>query len=156
MGLNRVAVVSDRIVSELPFFTAAMDGLQDAGSEAVLYLDVQVEPTDESFIEAARWGADVRPDGWISIGGGSAIDTAKAANLFSTHPPPSAGVLDTASFLHYVNAPVGRAAAVPGPLKPHIACPTTSGTGTEGTGYAICDISSLGVKTALASRSLKP
>ena len=50
-----------------------------------------------------QWALQVQPDGWVSIGGGSCIDTAKAANLFSSCPPP-AGVDD---FMHYVNAPVG-------------------------------------------------
>ena len=48
--------------------------------------------------------------------------------------------------------PTCQAAPIPGALKPHIACPTTAGTGSEGTGYAICDITALGVKTALANR----
>ena len=152
LGLRRVAVVTDKIVARQSFFAEAMKGMRDAGVEAIVFDKTMVEPTDQSFLAAASWAADVRPDGWVSIGGGSCIDTAKAANLFATHPPP-AGLDD---FLHYVNAPVGRAAAVPGPLKPHIACPTTAGTGSEGTGYAICDISSLGVKTALANRALKP
>lgn len=152
LGLKRVAVVTDRAVAALPFFEVATRSLKEAGVDCVQWLDSKVEPTDESFLEAARWGSEVQPDGWISIGGGSSIDTAKAANLFSTHPPP-AGIDD---FLHYVNAPVGAAAPLPGPLRPHIACPTTAGTGSEGTGYAICDITSLGVKTALANRGLKP
>ena len=152
LGLKRIALVTDPVVAAQPFFEGALKSLREAGVEAVPFLETKIEPTDESFLHAARWAGDVRPDGWISIGGGSCIDTAKAANLFSTHPPPS-GIDD---FLHYVNAPVGRAANLPGPLKPHIACPTTPGTGSEGTGYAICDITSLGVKTALANRGLKP
>jgi alcohol dehydrogenase class IV len=152
MGLRRVAVVTDRVVASQPFYDAAMRGLREAGVDAVEYAGARVEPTDQSFLEAARWAQDVRPDGFVSIGGGSCIDTAKAANLFSTHPPPE-GIDD---FLYYVNAPVGRAAQPPGPLRPHIACPTTAGTGSEGTGYAICDVAHLGVKTALAGRHLKP
>ena len=152
-GMRRAAVVTDGVVAAQPWFDGAMRGLREAGVDAVVYADTLIEPTDTSFVEAARWAQDVRPDGWISIGGGSCIDTAKAANLLSTHPPP-AGVHD---LLHYCNAPVGRAAALPGPLKPHIACPTTVGTGSEGTGYAIMDVTSLGgIKTALANRGLKP
>jgi len=57
-----------------------------------------------------------------AVGGGSVIDTAKAADLYATHPAP---------FERYVNAPLGEGVPVPGPLAPHIACPTTSGTGSE-------------------------
>ena len=83
----------------------------------------------------------------MSVGGGSVIDTAKAANLFATHP---------ADLHDYVNAPVGAGRPVPGPLAPHIACPTTSGTGSECTGIAIFDDLSLHAKTGIAHRHLKP
>lgn len=152
LGMRRVAIFTDKKVASQPFFASALASIPAAGLEAIVYDEVQIEPTDKSFLAAAQWAADGSPDGVVSIGGGSAIDTAKAANLFASHPPPN-GLSD---FLHYVNAPVGRASPVPGPLLPHIACPTTAGTGSEGTGYAICDIEHLGVKTALANRMLKP
>ena len=77
----------------------------------------QVEPTDASFQEAARFAADGRFDGFVSVGGGSVMDTCKAANLYASHP---------AEFMTYVNAPIGGGQQMPGPVKPHIACPTTS------------------------------
>jgi alcohol dehydrogenase class IV len=55
-----------------------------------------------------------------------------------------------------VNAPIGAGKAVPGPLKPHIACPTTCGTGSECTGITIFDLLSHQVKTGIASKRLKP
>ena len=55
----------------------------------------------------------------------------------------------------YVNAPIG-AGRVPGPLKPHIACPTTSGTGSETTGIAIFNLRSMNAKTGIISRRLIP
>jgi hydroxyacid-oxoacid transhydrogenase len=108
---------------------------------------VTVEPTDASFEEAARFAADGDFTAYISVGGGSVIDTCKVANLLATHPAP---------LMDYVNAPLGRALAIPSPLRPHIACPTTTGTGTECTGYAICDMSEFGVKSALAHKYLRP
>jgi len=81
------------------------------------------------------------------VGGGSVIDTCKAANLYATHP---------AEFMTYVNAPIGGGQKVPGPIKPHIACPTTSGTGSETTGIAIFNLTEINAKTGIISRRLVP
>ncbi|MFN2461281.1 MAG: hydroxyacid-oxoacid transhydrogenase, partial [Candidatus Velthaea sp.] len=108
---------------------------------------VRVEPTNESFADAIAFAHDTQADGYVSVGGGSAIDTCKAADLYTTHP---------AEFLAYVNAPVGEGRAVPGALAPHIACPTTAGTGSECTGMAIFDYLPIEAKTGIASRRLRP
>ncbi|HET7787299.1 MAG TPA: hydroxyacid-oxoacid transhydrogenase, partial [Myxococcales bacterium] len=121
--------------------------LQAAGVDCALYAEVKVEPTDVSFQAAAGFAREGRFDGYVSVGGGSVIDTCKAAALYATHP---------ASFLTYVNKPVGAGAPVPGPLPPHIACPTTCGTGSETTGIAVCDVLSLRAKTGIASARLRP
>lgn len=142
-----MALFSDTRVAGLPIFATARESLVAAGVDVVAYTDVHVEPTDASFAEAARFARDVRPDGYVSLGGGSVIDTCKAANLYATHP---------ADFLSYVNAPIGEGNPVPGPLRPHIACPTTAGTGSEVTGIAIFDLLSLTVKTGIASPALWP
>ncbi|WP_156687587.1 hydroxyacid-oxoacid transhydrogenase [Mycobacterium sp. Marseille-P9652] len=146
-GMRRVALFSDRGVAALPIFAKTRDALVAAGMDVVAYTDVHVEPTDASFRDAAGFARELGPDGYVSLGGGSVIDTCKAANLYATHP---------ADFLTYVNAPVGDGKPVPGPLKPHIACPTTAGTGSEVTGIAIFDLLSLSAKTGIASRSLRP
>lgn len=147
LGMTRVALFSDAAVSALEVFDTAQRSLRAAGIDVVGYSEVRVEPTDESFEQAAAFAAQARPDGYVSVGGGSAIDTAKAANLYATHP---------AEFLTYVNPPVGAGTPVPGPLKPHIACPTTSGTGSEVTGIAIFDLLSMAAKTGIASPALRP
>ena len=147
LGIGRVALFSDAAVSRLAIFQTAERSLRAAGVDVVAYTDVHVEPTDESFKDAASFAAEVKPDGYVSVGGGSVIDTAKAANLYATHP---------ADFLDYVNAPVGAGTAVPGPLKPHIACPTTSGSGSEVTGIAVFDLLAMTAKTGIASPALRP
>jgi alcohol dehydrogenase class IV len=123
------------------------ESLRAAGIDVVTYDDASVEPTDASFKAAARFAVEGKFDGYVSVGGGSAIDTAKAANLYATYP---------ADFMTYVNAPIGGGQPVPGPLKPHIACPTTSGTGSECTGIAIFDLVAMRAKTGIVSRRLKP
>merc|ERR1719282_788385 len=107
-------------------------------------------------MEAASWCRDVKPHICVSLGGGSVMDTAKAALLYSTFPPPNG------DFLYYVNKPVGLGAPVPARgLPPHIAIPTTSGTGSECTGFAICKIgadhpTAALSKTGIASEVLCP
>jgi alcohol dehydrogenase class IV len=147
LGMSRVALFSDAAVAALPVFETVAQALRAAGVDVVPYTDVRVEPTDESFRDAAAFAAEAHADGYVSVGGGSVIDTAKAANLYATHP---------ADFLEYVNAPIGAGTPVPGPLRPHIACPTTSGTGSEVTGIAIFDLLSISAKTGIASPALRP
>jgi alcohol dehydrogenase class IV len=147
LGMTRVALFSDAVVARLPVFDTARRSLRAAGIDVIAFTDVHVEPTDESFRKASAFASDVKPDGYVSVGGGSVIDTAKAANLYASYP---------ADFLAYVNAPVGAGTPVPGPLAPHIACPTTSGTGSEVTGIAIFDLLSMEAKTGIASPALRP
>ena len=147
LGMRRVALFTDPQLAALEHVAIARESLREAGVDGVLYDRVTVEPTNASFLAAARFATEGKFDGFISIGGGSVIDTAKAANLYSTYP---------ADFAAYVNAPIGDARGVPGPLKPHIACPTTAGTGAECTGIAIFDYVEKHVKTGIVSKRLRP
>jgi alcohol dehydrogenase class IV len=146
-GLSRVALFTDRRVRELPPVATVLASLAAAGIDAVVYDEVEVEPTDRSFQAAARFAQEGGFDGYVSVGGGSVLDTCKAANLYATYP---------ADFLTYINAPIGGGQPVPGPVKPHIACPTTSGTGSEATGIAIFDLLAMKAKTGIQSRRLRP
>ena len=147
LGLKRVALFTDAVLAGLEHVAVVRESLLQAGLDVVVYSDVTVEPTDRAFMDAARFAREGRFDGFVSVGGGSVIDTAKAANLYASYP---------AALAAYVNAPLGDGAAVPGPLKPHIACPTTCGTGSECTGIAIFDWVEKGVKTGIVSRRLRP
>jgi len=109
---------------------------------------VRIEPTDTSFKKAIELARSTPFEGFVAVGGGSTIDTAKVANLYSTYPPRD--------FLDYVNQPIGKGLPVPGQLKPLFAIPTTAGTGSETTGVAIFDLEEMHAKTGIAHRRLKP
>jgi hydroxyacid-oxoacid transhydrogenase len=146
-GVRRALVVTDSQLAKGEAVAVVREALRAAGIDAVLYDQVRVEPTDQSIQAAAAFAADGRFDGYVAVGGGSSMDTAKAANLYATYP---------ADFLDYVNPPIGRGRPVPGRLKPLIAVPTTAGTGSETTGVAIFDYTPLHAKTGIAHRALRP
>jgi hydroxyacid-oxoacid transhydrogenase len=147
LGAKRVMVVTDPNLAKSEPVSITLEALRAGGIEAVLFDQVRVEPTDASFKEAIRFAAEGQFDGYVAVGGGSSMDTAKAANLYATYP---------ADFLAYVNPPIGQGRPVPGRLKPLIAIPTTAGTGSETTGVAIFDLLEMHAKTGIAHRALRP
>jgi hydroxyacid-oxoacid transhydrogenase len=146
LGLNRVLVVTDSGVAATGLPERAMGLIRAKGIEASLFQDVGIEPTDASVKMAIEFAQSFRPDGYLAIGGGSVMDTAKMMNLYVTHPAP---------FLAYVNAPIGEARAVPGPLKPMVCLPTTAGTSSENTAIAVVDMTELRVKTGISHHYLR-
>jgi alcohol dehydrogenase class IV len=147
LGMKRVGLFVDPHVLASAPGEAALSSLRAAGLDVAVFDRARCEPNSDSFEAAAAFARDGAFDGFVSLGGGSVMDTAKAANLLSSYPD---------DLLAYINAPIGKAKAIPGPLKPHIACPTTCGTGSETTGITIVDLKSVGLKTGIASPLLKP
>ena len=147
LGTKRVMVVTDRNLSGSEPVSIALESLRAEGIDAVLYNRARVEPTGESFKDAIEFSTRGGFDGYLAVGGGSSMDTAKVANLYATYP---------AEFLAYVNAPIGEGRPVPGALKPMVAVPTTAGTGSETTGVAIFDFVEMHAKTGIAHRALRP
>lgn len=147
IGAQRVMVLTDAQLAQGAAVATAVAALKAAGIDAVLFDQVRVEPTSSSFLQAIEFASRGKFDGYLAVGGGSVIDTAKAANLYATYP---------ADLLAYVNPPIGRGEPVPGPLQPLIAVPTTAGTGSETTGVAIFDFTEMHAKTGIAHRALRP
>jgi hydroxyacid-oxoacid transhydrogenase len=146
-GSHRVMVVTDANLTESEPVMVTLESLRKHGIDVALFDQVRVEPTDISFKEAIKFAKDGNFDGFVAVGGGSSMDTAKAANLYLTHP---------ADFMTYVNPPIGKGTPVPGPLKPLVAVPTTAGTGSETTGVTIFDLVEMNAKTGIAHRALRP
>lgn len=146
--VKRVMVLTDAHLSKLKPVRTVLTSLDEQKIDYALYPGVRVEPTDASLKDAIAFATAGDFDGFVAVGGGSVIDTAKAANLYATYPP--------ADFLDYVNPPVGKGLPVPGALKPLFAIPTTAGTGSETTGVVIFDLEAMHAKTGIAHRRLKP
>jgi hydroxyacid-oxoacid transhydrogenase len=147
LGCRRVVVVTDRYLGKSDPVAVTLEALRGRGIDTVLFDQSSVEPTDVSFKQAIAFAVDGKFDGYVAVGGGSSMDTCKAANLYATHP---------ADFMTYVNPPIGKGVPVPGPLKPMMAIPTTAGTGSETTGVTIFDYLEMGAKTGIAHRALRP
>ncbi len=147
LGVTRALLVTDPGVAAAGHPDRVRAAIEAAGIAVVVHDRARVEPTLASFEEAAAFARDAGVDGFVSVGGGSAIDTAKVADLVVSHPAP---VMD------YVNPPVGGGCKPPSPLRPHLAIPTTSGTGSEATTVAVLDIPELKLKTGISHRYLRP
>lgn len=148
MKAKHVGVYTDKNLAKLSPMKATLESLTKAGVNFSVYDDVRIEPTDVSFKHAAEFAKQQKFDAFLAVGGGSVIDTTKAANLYSSDPE--------ADFLDYVAVPIGRGKPVTVPLKPLLAIPTTAGTGSETTGVAVFDYEPLRAKTGIANRALRP
>jgi hydroxyacid-oxoacid transhydrogenase len=147
-GARRVLVVTDPGLAATGIPQRLAEQMSKYGIEAHLFDDSHVEPTDESLQLAVDFARDRGPwDAFVAVGGGSSIDTAKAVNLMTTNP---GGLMD------YVNVPVGGGLAPVNPLRPLVAVPTTTGTGSESTTICVMDVLSLKVKTGISHALLRP
>jgi hydroxyacid-oxoacid transhydrogenase len=146
LGLKRVLVVTDAGVAATGLPERVLGLIRDKNIESGLYPEVSVEPTDSSVKAAIEFAQSFQPDGYVAIGGGSVMDTAKIMNLYVTFPAP---------FMAYINAPIGEGRPVPGPLKPMVCLPTTAGTSSENTTVAIVDMTELHVKTGISHQYLR-
>jgi alcohol dehydrogenase class IV len=147
-GVSRVLVVTDAGVAATGHPQRVAEQMAQFGIEAHVYDGVHVEPTDESLDAAIDHARSSGPwDAYVAVGGGSAIDTAKAINLLTTNP---------GELMDYINVPVGKGQAPSQPLKPLVAVPTTTGTGSESTTICVLDVLSLKVKTGISHARLRP
>jgi hydroxyacid-oxoacid transhydrogenase len=147
LGARRVMVLTDPNLAASEPVSVTLKALRAQGLDAVLFDRVRIEPTDVSFAEAIQFAIDGGFDGYVAVGGGSTMDTAKVADLYATYP---------ADLLTYVNPPIGLGQPVPGKLRPLAAIPTTAGTGSETTGVAIFDLLEMHAKTGIAHPALVP
>ncbi|MFK8080299.1 MAG: hydroxyacid-oxoacid transhydrogenase [Granulosicoccus sp.] len=147
LGAKRVALFTDPYLLDGPLVTIVKQSLQSAGVDFAVFSDIRVEPDDDSVARGAAFLKDARVDAMVSVGGGSVIDAAKAALVLDAQGGQA---------IDYFAPPIGRGKPITGPLLPHIACPTTSGTGSECTSISVLRINDLNTKFVIASPCLLP
>lgn len=146
-GAATCLILTDPGVAATGIPDRVREQVRAAGVTAEVFDRVAVEPTDESIGEAVAFARRDRWDCFVAIGGGSAMDTAKAVNLLTTHP---------GELLDYVTPPIGGGRAPGGPLKPLIAVPTTAGTGSESTTICVIDFLGMHLKAGVSHARLRP
>ena len=147
LGVTKALIVSDPHVASLGITQRVREAIGERDIATDVFAQARVEPNESSMLEAIAFAREGDYDGFVGVGGGSSIDTAKVASLFCTHG---------GELLDYINKPIGQAKAPPGPLLPVAAVPTTAGTGSEATSVAIIDFPRLGVKTGISHRYMRP
>ncbi len=147
LGMKHVALFADPMLKDGPYVETVVSALKTQGISVDVFSDIRIEPDDDTVILASQFLVQGNFDGVVSVGGGSVIDTAKAAMVYARYPAP---------FGDYFGAPVGAGKPVPGPILPHLACPTTSGTGSECTSVAVIRVNSFNTKFVLGSPWLLP
>ena len=148
LGMTRVGLFTDPGLRNGPYVATVLESLRAAGVDVAVFDEITIEADDASVERGAAFVRDGGFDGLVSVGGGSVMDTAKASMLYGLHPADD--------FLDYFAPPLGAGRPMPRALLPHIACATTSGTGSECTSISVLRINALETKFVLANPVLLP
>jgi hydroxyacid-oxoacid transhydrogenase len=147
LGVQRALIVTDENVAQTGLPAAITEYAAAYGIDCVVWTGSQLEPTDAAILRGLDDLDGTSFDGYIGVGGGSCIDTAKLLNLLLSHPAP---------LTRYLAHPHGEGVPIPGPLAPMIGVPTTAGTGSECTPMAVVDLHENHVKAAVSNEYLRP
>ncbi|MEM3619517.1 MAG: hydroxyacid-oxoacid transhydrogenase [Nitrososphaerota archaeon] len=149
LGIKKALIVTDKNINENTRIPSKIkEYLDEEGIKSDIFDGTHIEPIDTEVIKAIEFASGKDYDGFIAVGGGSSIDTAKMINLYTTYPTPQ--------FKDYIAPPTGGGKPVPGPLKPLICLPTTAGTGSENTPVAIVDLTKEKLKVGISNPYLLP
>lgn len=144
IGARKTLVVSDEGISATGILNSVLDVLKESGSTVIgPYLDIGKEAPISSIKKCAEFARKNKVDSILAVGGGSVIDSAKAANILITH---GGDLLADYAGIQTIGSP----------LKPLIVIPTTAGTGSEVTSAAVILDEDAGVKHSFVDDYLKP
>ncbi|CAF4207603.1 unnamed protein product, partial [Rotaria magnacalcarata] len=103
LNCSNIALFTDERIRKLKSFENVLRVLETKKIKYNIFDKIRVEPTDTSFKEAIHFACQGQYDGYVAVGGGSVMDTCKAANLFASSPDK-----ESTDFLDYVNPPIGK------------------------------------------------
>lgn len=147
LGCRHALLVTTKDLAGLGVVERAVGILQAAGLKATRFDEVQPDPTCEAVDRAAAEVRAAGADTIVALGGGSAIDFAKALSAAVTHDGP---------IWEYVTYTGASARPLDGPLLPVVAVPTTAGTGSEVSQGAVLDNPVREMKAALLTPRMYP
>ena len=154
-GVNRVTIITDATMTRIGIVDKVLDVLNRRDNPVSVQIIDDVEP--EPSVATVRKGAEVlrafKPDTIIAVGGGSPMDAAKVMWLLYEHPD-----IDFADLKEKFFDVRKRAFQFPklGDLASLVCIPTTSGTGSEVTPFAVISDPESGRKYPLADYALTP
>lgn len=125
LGMQTVLLLIDPFMATTPTGVALHTTLQESGATVILSTDVEPDPTAARIESIAQMARQAGIDGIVAIGGGSAIDTAKAVGVLCFHQA------DAIAPFYFGSS------QTPKGMLPLIAIPTTAGTGSEVTFVSI-------------------
>ena len=153
MGKKRAFIVTDHFLYENGYTKPICDKLDEMGIVHTTFFDVQPDPTLENAKNGAAQMAAFKPDTIIALGGGSAMDAAKIMWVLYEHP--EADFMDMAMRFIDIRKRVYTFPKM-GEKAYFIAIPTSAGTGSEVTPFAVITDEKSGVKYPLADYELLP
>lgn len=137
LGATRAMIVTDPGVRSAGIVDPILASLASVGIETVVFDGVAPNPRDTDVDEAGRVAAAEHVDLIVAVGGGSPMDTAKGAGVIQTH---GGRITDWEGW-----------SIVTKPITPLITIPTTSGTGSEVSFWAVITDTSRHYKMSVAS-----
>ena len=152
-GAKKAFIVTDTFLYENGYTKPITDKLDEMGIAHTTFFDVQPDPTLKNAQDGAKQMAAFKPDTIIALGGGSAMDAAKIMWVLYEHP--EADFMDMAMRFIDIRKRVYTFPKM-GEKAYFIAVPTSAGTGSEVTPFAVITDSDTGVKYPLADYELMP
>jgi alcohol dehydrogenase class IV len=149
---SRPMIVTDAVIRETGLIDRVSTGVEDGGLEVAGVFDDVPQDSDTEVVERAAAAAkEAGADSFLAAGGGSVMDTAKAANVVFTH---GGTVRDWEGFMTLPRERDGMGR--PEPLAPLAAIPTTAGTGSEASFAAVVKERAENIKLEIGDIALFP